>query len=313
MRRRGDKGAATSILVITMGLVLVAAMMLLSRIARANDLRTRAQTAADAAALAGAAEIRDRGARDLVRGLIPDGEIYLDTSEQAARDYAAANGAVVDDVHASGFFGYTVKVRLHTQACEPKPTPGQAPMHFTCGPREDGWHGTATAIARVAFPSCYPRAVHDGKKHGPGYVPPSIGIFCGGQRVSGFDAARRMFAVRLVDEEDSETFDPDYSDGRDKDVGRHLATMYGWTGPLWGCLDTLWGNESGWNHLAVNPESGAYGIPQALPPEKMAKYGSDYMTNPVTQVRWGMDYISSRYGNPCAALAFWMSHWPHWY
>jgi Putative Flp pilus-assembly TadE/G-like len=73
MRRRADKGAATSILVVTMALVLVAATLLLSKIARANGLRTRAQTAADASALAAAAEIRDRGATDIARGLIPDG------------------------------------------------------------------------------------------------------------------------------------------------------------------------------------------------------------------------------------------------
>ena len=41
--------------------------------------------------------------------------------------------------------------------------------------------------------------------------------------------------------------------------------------------------------------------------------GADWATNPVTQIRWGLDYISSRYGSPCAALAFWNSHMPHWY
>jgi hypothetical protein len=116
-----------------------------------------------------------------------------------------------------------------------------------------------------------------------------------------------------VDEEDGTAFDPDYST-RDKETGRQLATLYGWTGAQWVCLDQLWTGESGWNHLAVNPTSGAYGIPQALPPVKMAKYGSDFMTNPVTQIRWGFDYISTRYGDPCAAYAFWLSQWPyHWY
>ena len=297
-----------------MALTLVAAMLLLSRIARANDLRTRAQTAADAAALAGAAEIRDRGATDIARGLIPIGEIYKSASEQAARDYADKNGSTVDSVHASGYFGYTVKVTLHTQACEPKPGHKMRADHFTCDPHEDGYHGTATAIAHVSFPSCRPRGSGGtGKKHGPGWVPPHIGIFCGGFPVGGFDAARRMFAVRLVDEEDGTTFDPDYST-RDKETGKQLADLYGWIGPEWVCLDALWTGESGWNHLAVNPTSGAYGIPQSLPPQKMAKYGSDYMTNPVTQIRWGFDYISTRYGSPCAAYAFWLSQVPyHWY
>jgi hypothetical protein len=70
-----------------------------------------------------------------------------------------------------------------------------------------------------------------------------------------------------------------------------------------GCLELLWNRESGWNHLAQNPSSGAYGIPQALPGSKMASAGSDWQTNPYTQVRWGVSYIKSRYGTPCNAWA----------
>lgn len=68
-----------------------------------------------------------------------------------------------------------------------------------------------------------------------------------------------------------------------------------------GCLDALWTRESGWNELAQNPSSGAYGIPQSLPGDKMASHGSDWRTNPVTQINWGLDYIAGRYGTPCAA------------
>lgn len=67
------------------------------------------------------------------------------------------------------------------------------------------------------------------------------------------------------------------------------------------CLDSLWTRESGWNELASNPSSGAYGIPQSLPGDKMASHGSDWQTNPATQIRWGLDYIAGRYGTPCAA------------
>ena len=70
-----------------------------------------------------------------------------------------------------------------------------------------------------------------------------------------------------------------------------------------GCLEALWNRESGWNHLAQNPSSGAYGIPQSLPGSKMASAGSDWRTNPYTQVRWGVTYIKSRYGTPCSAWA----------
>ncbi len=70
-----------------------------------------------------------------------------------------------------------------------------------------------------------------------------------------------------------------------------------------GCLDSLFNRESGWSSSATNPSSGAYGIPQALPGSKMASAGSDWRTNPYTQVRWGVSYIKSRYGTPCNAWA----------
>lgn len=70
------------------------------------------------------------------------------------------------------------------------------------------------------------------------------------------------------------------------------------------CLESLWDKESGWNHLAHNPGSGAYGIPQALPGEKMASVGDDWQTNPNTQIIWGLSYISGRYGTPCDAWAY---------
>jgi hypothetical protein len=67
------------------------------------------------------------------------------------------------------------------------------------------------------------------------------------------------------------------------------------------CLDKLFKKESGWNHRASNAGSGAYGIPQALPGSKMAKFGSDWKTSPKTQIEWGLDYIEGRYNTPCGA------------
>lgn len=69
--------------------------------------------------------------------------------------------------------------------------------------------------------------------------------------------------------------------------------------------------ESGWNHTAMNSSSGAYGLVQALPASKMASAGSDWKTNPATQIKWGLDYMNSRYGSPVGAWNFWQSH--HWY
>jgi hypothetical protein len=84
-------------------------------------------------------------------------------------------------------------------------------------------------------------------------------------------------------------------------AGRMLA-HFGWTmRHQWKPLKWLWNRESGWNKYASNPYSGAYGIPQALPGNKMASAGNHWRTNATTQIRWGLRYIKSRYGRPRAA------------
>ena len=55
--------------------------------------------------------------------------------------------------------------------------------------------------------------------------------------------------------------------------------------------------ESGWNVYATNPSSGAYGLPQSLPGNKMASVGGDYLTNPYTQLMWMYKYVHERYGS----------------
>lgn len=79
------------------------------------------------------------------------------------------------------------------------------------------------------------------------------------------------------------------------------------------CLVNLWNGESGWRWNAENPSSGAYGIPQSLPASKMATFGADYRTNPITQMKWGIWYIEQVYGSPCNAWSTWLSRSPHWY
>jgi hypothetical protein len=76
---------------------------------------------------------------------------------------------------------------------------------------------------------------------------------------------------------------------------------YGWGDDQFSCLNLLWNRESGWRVQAENPWSGAYGIPQALPGEKMASAGLDWRTNGATQISWGLSYIDARYGSPCGA------------
>jgi len=93
-------------------------------------------------------------------------------------------------------------------------------------------------------------------------------------------------------------------------VACNLLPSFGFsTSEMW-ALVPMWDRESGWSTGAANP-SGAYGIPQALPGSKMAAYGSDWQTNPATQIRWGLSYIKSRYGSPSAAWSFWQAN--GWY
>ncbi len=94
---------------------------------------------------------------------------------------------------------------------------------------------------------------------------------------------------------------------------RGAIGAYGWGSDQFGCLVQLWNIESGWRANAYNRSSGAYGIPQALPANKMLSAGDDWLTNGDTQIDWGLSYIRGRYGSPCAALSFELSHTPHWY
>jgi hypothetical protein len=75
----------------------------------------------------------------------------------------------------------------------------------------------------------------------------------------------------------------------------------GWGEAEYSCLVSLWSRESGWRVNALNSSSGAYGIPQSLPGNKMASAGSDWETNPATQIEWGLGYIAGRYSTPCGA------------
>jgi hypothetical protein len=106
--------------------------------------------------------------------------------------------------------------------------------------------------------------------------------------------------------------DPSAS-GPNQMLARQMMLQMGWGAEQWPALKSLWMGESGFNATARNPSSGAYGIPQSLPAEKMAAAGADYLTNPATQIRWGLGYIKGRYGSPAAAYSAWQGRSPHWY
>jgi hypothetical protein len=93
--------------------------------------------------------------------------------------------------------------------------------------------------------------------------------------------------------------------GTAQSIAYNMLPSFGFSqSSQWGCLLNIWNRESGWNYQAENPYSGAYGIPQALPGDKMASAGADWQTNPATQIKWGLGYIQSIYGTPCGAWNF---------
>lgn len=96
-----------------------------------------------------------------------------------------------------------------------------------------------------------------------------------------------------------------------REIAKNLTTnTYQWSDAQFACLDQLWTKESHWNYKARNKISGAHGIAQALPATKMEAVGTDWRTNPVTQITWGLKYISERYETPCKAWSkFKRSRW----
>ncbi len=98
-----------------------------------------------------------------------------------------------------------------------------------------------------------------------------------------------------------------------KNIASGMIGAYGWGGDQFSCLVSLWTGESGWRVNAYNPSSGAYGIPQSWPANKMASVADDWPTSAQTQLTWGMNYIRSAYSTPCNAWNRWQARSPHWY
>jgi hypothetical protein len=98
-------------------------------------------------------------------------------------------------------------------------------------------------------------------------------------------------------------YEPGVTDPRDM-ARQILRNKFGYGSGQFDCFDNIIMRESEWKVNATNPSSGAYGIPQALPGGKMASEGSDWRTNPATQIIWGIKYMKDRYGSPCSAWSF---------
>ena len=131
-------------------------------------------------------------------------------------------------------------------------------------------------------------------------------------RAAAIATARKVAAARAARDAERKRLVADAV--RDpKAAAQAIMGDYGFGSDQWGCLEQLWIGESNWNYQAENSSSGAYGIPQSLPGSKMSSVASDWQTNPVTQIKWGLNYIQQSYGTPCGALDAWNSRSPHWY
>jgi hypothetical protein len=105
-------------------------------------------------------------------------------------------------------------------------------------------------------------------------------------------------------------YEPGTTDPRE--IARQMmVNKYNWGADQFACYNNIIIRESNWIVTADNPHSSAYGIPQALPGNKMASFGADWRTNPATQLAWGLSYVKTRYGTPCNAWSFKQAH--GWY
>ncbi len=94
-----------------------------------------------------------------------------------------------------------------------------------------------------------------------------------------------------------------------KAYAKAAMAAYGWTSDEeWTALEQLWTRESNWLWYADNPSSDAYGIPQALPGNKM---GTGWHDNAAVQIAWGLYYIRQAYGDPVNAWETWQKR--GWY
>jgi hypothetical protein len=99
---------------------------------------------------------------------------------------------------------------------------------------------------------------------------------------------------------------PPPSPGTNQSVAFNMMASFGFSTSTQfnPCLVPLWNEESGWDQFAENA-SGAYGIPQALPFNKMPQAAwpasAGGSSSPSAQISWGLGYIKSVYGDPCGA------------
>jgi hypothetical protein len=217
----GDRGTATPTLVIGSALLLIAALFVFfNRIAHADDLRSKAQNGADAAALGVVVPLRDQAVTTAMQGMDPAHLGYWVTGADAddqAKKYAQQNDSeVIGKVHQTGEIGDYAKVTVRTKDCQLKKDD-----ELTAKERQDlkerknlctqtdgkvgiGRFGTATSVAKVVWPECH--AVYT-PGVGTGEQPTVVmELWCGGVKAypgGDRDAVTKVFKIALTDKESS--------------------------------------------------------------------------------------------------------------
>ncbi|MEU6039254.1 C40 family peptidase [Actinomadura sp. NPDC047616] len=224
-----DEGSTQIILLVAMvcafGLTLMAI-----QVARANDLRSQGQIAADAAALAAVTPMRDAVLDAARNGQLPSGiglwtiadNVNADNTPfaEAARDYAGRNAAELrGDVEPSGALGHTMKVSVQTKDCVIKDED-----ELTAKDRQDlanrrnlctdnrgrtgiiKGRGTADAIAELRLPECeYRNTGGRGSEEAPFFDElwcDNVRVWSDTQGPAPRDRVIRLFKIRLVGKED---------------------------------------------------------------------------------------------------------------
>ncbi|TDD79603.1 NlpC/P60 family protein [Actinomadura darangshiensis] len=229
-RRRDDKGAGTTILLVAIALVLSFASLMFFRITHLNDLRTRAQEGADAAALGALAPLREEAISLALSGVPPDLIGYWATgadATSAGRKYAVKNDSdLVGKVHQTSMLGYVAKADVASKHCDLK-----RESELTAQEKEDlrrrrnlctdgsgkegiGRKAGASAIAKFYPPSCTPVwAPGEGNADGTG-SPLQMALNCKDSEGNEVRAApngnrralARLFKLRLVAKEDPQKY-----------------------------------------------------------------------------------------------------------
>ncbi|MBB6170658.1 hypothetical protein HNR23_000718 [Nocardiopsis mwathae] len=211
-----EQGQASLFLLVALSLALLSLTVLYVRLGFANDLRNRAQQAADAAALAAAGQAADDAARTLANHRLPYGGLYSPAGgRERAESYAKANGSILEDIRASdngtGNTGNIIRVEVRSAQCQRELEEGgsrhwnDSPCDGTESEEGDGislHSGNADAIAEVTVPDCSYIFHPDIENFS------IIGVSCNGQSIRGYEHARRMIEVKLTNKEGKYLYKP---------------------------------------------------------------------------------------------------------